>query len=264
MKQGIKILITVGSLIALCGCSSNAVDNAYSIASDKRYAVGTDEEESKEPFSVTYQTVAESNIGFDGDSEKQKQDILKYRESCQYGDFSFVIEDVLLTDNANNIKQITDNENSDAFVNYLVNVLYDNNSKFESTGKVKQSDSSCLFIKVRMKNESATRISKCINPIIYNMSEDKVFSYIKAISTCAFDRTEYLTKIDKNCLFYNFEPGEEIETVIFIYVQNPKNTLKNVYMSASFLSDNGKMNPNAVPVGCYMMPLNIKDGKHFE
>ena len=59
-----------------------------------------------------------------------------------------------------------------------------------------------------------------MDPALYNIGTGNTFSYIMTAESYAFDRNPNLSEANKNSLFYTFKESEEIETVLFYYIQN--------------------------------------------
>jgi len=253
-------LVFILAFIFLCGCSNASMEDAYSKADANKFAVNATEEVTKESLSTTYERDGELDWSFNLDVENQKQNILKYGEACKYGDFSLVIENVIMTTNANDVKNIASKETGEAFLNFITNIWDDTGTKFDIDGNVSKSGYTCLFIKIKIKNESSNIITKCMNPIFYNMNENNTFTYIGRAECNAFDKYPDLSNRNKDSLFYTFKANEEIETVLLYYIKNQQDIFKNVYMSAVFLSNSASTDPTDVPLNCYMLPLNIVNG----
>lgn len=253
-------LFFVLTAIVLCGCSNASVEDAYSKAEANKFAVNATEEVTKESLSTTYVKGSELDWNVNTDDKNEKQNILKYGEVCKYGDFSLVIENVIMTTNANDVKTIASKETAAAFLNFITNIWDDTGSKFDDEGIVSKSGYTCLFIKIKMKNESSNIITKCINPVFYNRSENNTFSYIMQFECSGFDKYPDLSNKYKDNIFYTFKANEEIETVLLYYIKNQQDIYKNVYISAAFLSDNASTDPTVVPLNCFMLPLNIVNG----
>ena len=242
--------------IVLCGCSNASMEDAYSKADANKFAVNATEEVTKESLSSTY----ELDGGFNIDVKSQKQNIVKYGQLCKYSDFSLVIENVMMTTNANDVKTIASKETGEIFLNFITNIWDDTGSKFDNEGIVSKSGYTCLFIKIKIKNESSNIITKSMNPNIYNLSENNTFSYIGRAECNAFDKYPDLTNKYKDNLFYTFKADEEIETVLLYYIKNEQDAFENVYMSTAFLSNSASTDPTDVPLNCYMLQLNIVNG----
>ena len=158
MKRKIILAIVVISLCCF-GCSSYSIDDAYSKAVDNKFAVNSTEVVTKESFSVAeIETNIESIWSINSDSGKQKQNILKYGEYCRYGDFSLSIEDVQMSTNTTVVNAIANEQTRTAFLNYITNIWDDTGSKFDDEGNVSKSEYTCLFIKIKIKNESYNTI----------------------------------------------------------------------------------------------------------
>ena len=256
MLKLVKVILAFG-VVLLCGCSNYSIDDAYSKAASNKFATDSTEVVTKEPLSVN-EKETKVDVVWDVDRDSDKQNILKYGESCQYSDLSLTVENAMITTNVKDVKGLEREELGIAFTNYIINIWDEKNVKFDEEGKVSKDGYTCLFIKVKMKNESSKSIKICVDPALYNMDNSNNFSYIMSAESYAFDKNTNLKEANKNSLVYTFMPDEEIETVLFYYIQNPQNIFKDVYMSAAFLS--GINSPTAIPQGNYMLPLNIVNG----
>lgn len=224
-----KLTILLLSSILLTGCNSQSLaeynEKQQEVSKETQQAQTINQDESKE--TDTKQQSRIKSCKYNAWELKSDARIVEMQDTgniiCQNtGSIDIQVLDATVTDSVYDLEKFSGYDESE-FYDKLKKVADREaglNNELQKDGTFKCSidgiENTCMFIKLKLINRSNEKVSVPIGQLgIVSMSEDKSYSESICIPDDAlFDKLMYT---DANCLFYEFEPYEELETV-FIYV----------------------------------------------
>jgi len=196
-------------------------------------------------------------------------DIVDTRKQIQYGGFTFQIEDLKLGNTIYDVNTIMTQEEADTYCQYLLNRTTD--STVKSDGTFGDKDTQMVFMKCKIKNNSAYSVNCKMAPNVCGLQNSKTWGTSNICIYGFSGRHELYTDprigIPERTT-YTYAPGEELETVFilgFYQYGNPSKLIlgyqdegADIYLSTEFLSNRSP--GGKLATGSFLFPI-FKGGK---
>lgn len=272
MLKKMVILSLVILVLLSSGCDRKSVNDVYSIVDGGNSAEGVGNSKSLSALEAYERGVTEGTKHVYNDPGYVTWSLDDFPELVEQGDvcttvirgnwnttLSFCVKDSVITDNFNNIRELTSEEAYLNLRNFLLNT--DKNNLIDEQGNINDSirgvQKKVVFIKINIKNENDTNVNFYpMNLKLYSVDEKNnqiKYRLVENNDKICVDRPDDWTLKGSTCI--TLQPGESKEVIIGYFIESvwleqykgnyedkilgDEVPLDNIYLTTHFI-DTGK------------------------